>query len=256
MARSSASKGATAAKPKKPKKPKKQRFEKLRQIYGLAKRDDPQIALKMAGIALVIVAVGLLIGLAVGHPIYWSVVFLPLGLLAAFVFLTRRAERAAYGALEGQPGAAGAVLQGLRRGWSYKEEPVAVEGGRGQNLQDAAMVFRAVGRPGVVLIGEGPQARAQKLLLTEKRKVQRLTPNVPVTLYRIGTGTASSRAGEEVLPPRDVTRRMGKLPKTLTKTEVSEVDRRLRALGGQRPPVPKGMDPNRARTMGRGAQFR
>ncbi|GAB47851.1 hypothetical protein MOPEL_029_01330 [Mobilicoccus pelagius NBRC 104925] len=182
--------------------------------------------------------------------------FLPLGILAAFIFLTRRAERAAYSTLEGRPGAGGAVLQGLRRGWSYSEEPVAVEGGRGSHFQDAAMVFRAVGLPGVVLIGEGPTGRASKLLLAERRKVNRLTPNVPVTLYRIGTGDPNPKTGEEVVAPRDVVRKMSRLPKSLTKTEVTEVDRRLRALGAQRPPIPKGIDPTRVRSMGRGGQFR
>lgn len=250
MARTS--KGASAA----PAPPKKPRFEKLRQIYTLAKNDDPRILVKLVGITLAVVLVGLVIGLVVKHPLYWSLVFLPLGVLAAFIYLTRRAERAAYNAIEGRPGASGAVLQGLRRGWSYSEEPVAVEGGRGQNMQDAAMVFRAVGRAGVVLIGEGPQGRASKLLLGEKRKVNRLTPNVPVTLFRVGSGEPNPKTGEEVLAPRDIVRRMGRLKKTLTPTEVTEVDRRLRALGAQRPPIPKGMDPNRVRSMGRGSQFR
>lgn len=250
MARSTGTGGATAVA-----KPKKQRFEKIRQIYGLAHRDDPQLLLKLIGITLAVTAIGLAIGLAVGHPVYWPLVFFPLGVLLAFIYLTRRAERAAYGALEGQPGAAGAVLQGLRRGWSYSEEPVAVEGGRSANMHDAAMVFRAVGRPGVVLIGEGPAARASKLLLNEKRKVGRLTPNVPITVYRIGSGNPNERAGEQLVTPREVTRLMGRLPKTLTTTEVGEVDRRLRALGAQRAPIPKGMDPNRMRS-GRGSQFR
>ena len=236
--------------------PKKQRFEKLRQIYALAKHDDPQILVKIVGIALAVTLLGVLIGFAIGRPIYLAFVFLPLGVLAAFIFLTRRAERAAYNALDGRPGAAGAVLQGLRRGWSYSEEPVAIEGGRGSHLQDAAMVFRAVGLPGVVLIGEGPAGRASKLLLAEKRKVNRLTPNVPVTLYRVGSGEPNPKTGEEVVAPRDVVRRMGKLRKSLTKTEVTEVDRRLRALGAQRPPIPKGIDPQRVRSMGRGGQFR
>ncbi|MDO5626946.1 MAG: DUF4191 domain-containing protein [Mobilicoccus sp.] len=253
---STSTKGATAAKKPKEKKPRKERFTKIKQIWSLAKHDDPRIGLKFAGIALAITLVGLLIGLAIGRPIYMTFIFLPLGVLAAFIFLSRRAERAAYGALEGRPGAGGAVLQGLRRGWSYIEEPVGIDGGRGGSLNDAAMVFRAVGRPGVVLIGEGPQSRAQKLLLNERRKVNRLTPNVPVTLYRLGSGTANEKSGEIVLPARDVVKRMRKLPKSLTKHEVSEVDRRLRALGAQRPPIPQGIDPNRVRSMGRGGQFR
>lgn len=242
MARTKTKKGATAAS-----KPKKQRFEKIRQIYALAKNDDPKLPLRLAGIFLGVVLIGLVIGLATGHPYYWMFVFAPLGILAATFFLSKRAEKAAYGALEGRPGAAGAVLQGLRKGWAYQETPVAVEGGRSAQMTDAAMVYRAVGRPGVVLIGEGPAGRATKLLTSERRKVQRLTPNVPVTVYRIGTGT-----GEEVVSPREVVRRMSKLKNTITKHEVTEVDRRLRALGAQRPPIPQGIDPARIRSMGRG----
>lgn len=255
---STSAKGATAAKKPKEKKPKKERFTRIKQIWSMAKHDDPQIGFKFAGIALAITAVGLLIGLAIGRPVYVTFIFLPLGLLAAFIFLSRRAERAAYGALEGRPGAGGAALQGLRRGWSYSEEPVAVDGGRGRNLQDAAMVYRAVGRPGVVLIAEGPSHRAQKLLVQERRTTNRLTPNVPVTLFRLGSGEPGTSTGEQVVGPQQLVRRMGKLKrsKALTKHEVTEVDRRLRALGGQRPPIPKGIDPNRVRSMGRGGQFR
>lgn len=235
-------KGATAAP-----KQKKQRFEKLRQIYTLAKKDDPWLPLRLVGLFLAVVGVGLLIGLATGHPRYWMFVFAPMGLLAATFFLSKRAEKAAYSALEGRPGAAGAALQGLRRGWAYQETPVAVEGGRSAQMTDAAMVYRAVGRPGVVLIGEGPTGRATKLLASERRKVQRLTPNVPVTVYRIGAGQ-----GQEVVTPRQLVRRMTKMKNTITKHEVTEVDRRLRALGAQRPPIPQGIDPARMRSMGRG----
>ncbi|WP_168581628.1 DUF4191 domain-containing protein [Gephyromycinifex aptenodytis] len=235
-------KGATAAP-----KQKKQRFEKLRQIYSLAKTDDPKLPLWLVGLFLAVIFVGFLIGLATGHPWYWMFVFAPLGLLAATFFLSKRAEKAAYNALDGRPGAAGAALQGLRRGWAYQETPVAVEGGRSAAMTDAAMVYRAVGRPGVVLIGEGPTGRATKLLTSERRKVQRLTPNVPVTVYRIGSGE-----GEGVVTPRELVRRMGKLKNTITKHEVTEVDRRLRALGAQRPPIPAGIDPAKVRSMGRG----
>lgn len=247
MARSSRQ-GATAATPT---APKKERFGQLKQIYGLAKQDDPQLPLKLAGIVLGITLVGVLIGWPLGHPVYAGFLALLAGIALAFWFLTRRAERAAFGVLDGQPGASGAVLQGLRRGWSYSEQPVAVEGGRGGGMHDAALVFRAVGRPGVVLVGEGPTARAQKLLLTEKRKVERLTPNVPVTVFRVGSGESSAKLGDEVLPPRDIIRRIGKLTNTLTPSEVTEVDHRLRALGAQRPPIPAGIDPNRARSMGK-----
>ena len=237
-------KGASAATAVKPKK--KQRLAQLRQVYRLASRDDPRIWLWMTLVALGIVLLGFAVGAALGHPYYGAFVALPFGLLAAMFLLSRRAERAAFGAIDGQPGAGGAALQGLRRGWSYPQEPVAVDGGRGTNLQDAAMVYRAVGRPGVVLIGEGPGGRATRLLIAEKKKVLRLLPNVPVTTYRIGTG-----GGDDVVTTRDLVKRMQKMKNVLTKQEVGAVDKRLRALGRIKPPVPAGMDPQRMRGAGR-----
>ena len=77
--------------------------------------------------------------------------------MVALVIMARRAERAAYARFAGQPGAAAGGLQNLRRGWSVEQEPVAVD----PRTQD--VVFRAVGRPGVVLVAEGAPGRANRL---------------------------------------------------------------------------------------------
>ena len=55
-------------------------------------------------------------------------------------------------------------------------------------MQSAALVYRAVGRPGVVLIAEGPSGRAQKLLAAERKKVERVASGVPVSVVRVGEG--------------------------------------------------------------------
>ena len=59
---------------------------------------------------------------------------------------------------------------------------------RATDLASAALVYRAVGRPGIVLVGEGPSARAQKLLLAERKRVERVATGVPVTMLRVGDG--------------------------------------------------------------------
>src|SRR6185312_9311639 len=95
--------------------------------------------------------------------------------------LGRRAERAAYSQIAGQPGAVGAVLRSsLKRGWRGSEMPIAVNG----KTHDA--VYRAVGRGGVVLISEGPKTRTNKMIDEGRRKVSRVLPNVPVTTVRVG----------------------------------------------------------------------
>jgi hypothetical protein len=166
-----------------------------------------------------------------------------MALLAAVLVLSRMAERAAYRSIEGQAGAAGAALGSLRRGWFYDQQPVAVDGARGTRPEDvasAAFVYRAVGRPGIVLIGEGPEARRTRLLATERKKVERVAPGVPLTLLVVGDGDGQ-------VPVRRLSNRLTRMKAVLTKDEVSAVNKRLKSLGGVRPPIPAGMDPQRAR---------
>src|SRR5690625_4953004 len=102
------------------------------------------------------------------------------------------------------------------------------------------MVFRIVGRPGVVLISEGPPQRAARLLATETRKVQRVIPNVPVVEIQCGRG-------EGQIPLPRLVRHVQRLKPTLSKHQVSEISRRMRALQQTRLPIPKGVDPMKVR---------
>lgn len=238
-------------KPKDPSKP--GRLSQMKTLYQGAVKQNPRIPLWMAlGFAAGFLPL-LLLGLWWGHPIYLGFLGLMIGILAAMIVFGRLAERAAYGALDGQPGASGAALGALRRGWFVEQEPVAADAGRARNVRDmssAAMVFRAVGRPGVVLIGEGPKGGAAKLLTSERKRIERVVgPEVPITIYRVGQGDDAIRVGE-------LTKRMGKLDKKLTTAEVSAVNKRLRALGASRPPIPAGMDPRNARPDRRGMRGR
>ena len=216
------------------------RFAQVRQVYSAARQADPAITWWMIGGALLVIAVVTGIGYLFGHWLYFLIISLPLGLLAAVVIMGRRAERAAYRRIAGQPGAAGAALSALRRGWYYEQEPVAVEATRPNDLSGAALVFRAVGRPGVVLLVEGPLSRATRLAESERKKVNRVVPNVPVQILRIG-------AGEDEVPVSRVAKRLTRMKPSITKQEVDAVNKRLKALGGMKMPGPKGMDPTRAR---------
>lgn len=234
MAKDPAPKDAT------PKKP--GRVKQVRQVFTAARAVDPQIgwwmALAFLGVLLVAVVVGVLT-----HFLVFSIIIgIALAALAATIVLTRRAERAAYRQIEGQPGAVGATLSSLRRGWFFDQQPVAADAARANDMASAAMVYRAVGRPGIVLIGEGPPARAQKLLAAERKRVERVAPGVPVVLLRVGDGDGEGEVGI-----RKLTTKVQRLKPVLTKDEVSVVNKRLKALGGMRPPVPKGVDPTKAR---------
>jgi len=231
----------TAAKAAAPKKV--GRFAQLRQVYTAAHSVDAMIGwwmlLASLGTLLVMVAIGVL----VDKWVYFLILGLPLAALAASVVLSVRAKRAAYKSIEGQPGAAGAALSSLRRGWYFEREPVAVEAGRAGDMSSAAMVFRAIGRPGVVLVAEGPAARATKVAEAERKRISRIAgPSVPVTVVRIGEG-----GGEHEVSVRKVTSKIQRMKPVLTKDEVAAVNKRLKAMGGLRPPLPAGVDPNRVR---------
>ena len=224
-----------------PKKP--GRFAQIRQVFTASRKADPTIPWWMLLAFLAVVAVGVSIGALLGHWKYALFLSVPVGLLAATLVLSRMAERAAYRSLESQPGAAGAALGALRRGWFYDQQPVAVDGARGTRPEDvagAAFVYRALGRPGIVLIGEGPDARRTKLLTQERKKVERVAPGVPVTSVVVGDGA-------DQVPIRKLGSKITRMKPVLTKEEVSAVNKRLKSLGGLRPPIPAGLDPNKAR---------
>ena len=100
--------------------------------------------------------------------------------------------------------------------------------------QDA--VYRAVGRGGVILVGEGPRSRSSRLVEDEKRKVNRVLPNVPVTVLFVGPD-------EDSIPLYKLTKSVRKVKSTLTKPEVLAIVNRLSSLSSSGLPIPKGVDP-------------
>ena len=218
------------------------RIAQVKQVFLSAKAVDPAIGWWMALAALGVLVVAAVVGIIFSALVYALIIGLPLAFLAATIVLSRRAERAAYKQIEGQPGAVGAALRSIRRGWYIEETPVAADAQRATDLQSAALVYRAVGRPGIVLIGEGPSGRAQKLLVAERRKVERVASGVPVTLLRVGEGGT-----EDEVSIRKLANRVQRMKPVLTKEEVIVVNKRLKSIGGVRPPLPKGVDPTKVR---------
>lgn len=225
--------GFFGRKPKTVKEKKPSRLKQIREVFNMTRRHDPMVPWLMLLAFLGVVAVSFLVGFLLDNWVTGLIIGIPLGFLAATLILSRRAERAAFAQIENQPGASGAALGTLRRGWITEEQPVAVN----PRTQDA--VFRAVGRPGVVLVAEGPTHRVRPLIEGERKKLARILPNV--TIHVIETGRAEGQ-----VPISQVAKKMNKLKNELTKTEVSAVSKRIASLG-TRLPIPKGVDPYRAR---------
>jgi len=220
------------------------RIKQMWQVLQMTRRYDSSVTWYLALAVLVPVALGLAAAFLFAPPqenIVGFILFILIGLMAGvLVFLLvlgRRAERAAYGQIEGQPGAVGAVLKSsLRRGWIASEMPVSVS----PKTQDA--VYRAVGRAGVVLIGEGPRSRTQKMLEEERRSVARFLQNVPVHFVYVGPDAESTKLHRIPVQLR-------KFKPVLRKPEVLAVSNRLKSLGKNGLPIPKGVDPMRARAQ-------
>lgn len=215
------------------------RMKQMWQVFQMTRRYDStaQWLMLLGFLAPILVGLGVAIWLSEGNGFtiaLWIIAGVLAGLLIALVILGRRAERAAYSQIDGQPGAVGAVLRsGLRGGWVGNEMPIAVNG----KTQDA--VYRAVGRGGVVLISEGPVSRTQRMLDDEQRKVARVLPNVPISLISVGHDEGSIELYR--LPAT-----LRKKKRTLTKPEVLAVSNRLNSLQTSLP-IPKGIDPMKAR---------
>ncbi len=228
----------------KPAKVRKTRwYRQLWQVYQMTRGVDPSITWWLLATFVGVLAVALIVGFAVNQVAYLLVLGLPFALLAAMFLLARRAETAAYRQIEGQPGASLSALRTIRRGWDFPEEPAAID----PRTQD--LVFRGIGRAGIVLVGEGTSGRVDRLLEAERKKLNRILPNVPVTIMQTGDGP-----GKVAL--RKLPRAVQKLRSTLTKQEVAEITKRLRALGGPRLAMPKGIDPTRARPDRKGMRGR
>ncbi len=204
------------------------RVAQIRCAYTMTRKVDPMVGWVTLAAALLVFAVVLAVGYLIGHPVYLGIMGVLAGFLVATIVFGKRAEKAAFSQVDGQPGAAAAALNMLRRGWTVTP---AVAVTRNQDI-----VHRVTGRPGVVLVGEGVPSRVQALLVTEKKKVARYVPDVPV--YDVQAGN-----GDGQVPLRKLNNHLMKLPRNLTTTQVSEVNRRLKALGTMNLPIPKGPMP-------------
>ena len=197
----------------------------VKQAYTLTRKNDPKLPWILL-IAFVVVA-GLveLVGILLSSPF----VFIPLavitGGLAALIIFGRRAQGTAYRQVEGQPGAAAWVLEGMRGDWRV------TSGVAGTAQLDA--VHRVLGRPGVILVAEGAPSRVRGLLAQEKKKVARVVGDTPI--YDIVVGD-----GEGQVALRKLSSHVMKLPRNLSAGDVNSLGRRMAAMGGGRMPVPGG----------------
>ncbi len=218
------------------------RTQQVLESWRITRQSDPAVLPLTLG--------GFLAGAVIGGVIFWllpggNILGLVMtiigavlgGVIFALLVFGRRAQAAAYKRIEGQPGAAAAALNQLRRGWTVTP---AVGFNKNQDV-----VHRVVGAPGVVLVGEGSSsARVRALLATERTKHLRVLPETPITELVCGDGE-----GEVPLPK--LARKVTRMKRQVRPAEITDILNRLKALDATRGtvPMPKGPVPTSMKGM-------
>jgi hypothetical protein len=217
----------------------RERRGQLWQAFNIQRKEDKRLLPYMIGAFVLIVGVSVAVGLWAGG--LTAITFIPLGVvlggLMMFIIFGRRAQKSIYRKAEGQTGAAAWALDNLRGKWRVSTGVAAT------GHFDA--VHRVLGRPGVILIGEGSAARVKPLLAQEKKRTARLIGDTPI--YDIVVGN-----GEGEVPLAKLERHLTKLPANITVKQMDSLESRLAALGSRAGAaiMPKGPVPNAGKMRG------
>lgn len=221
------------AKPAPKKKAKAPRGAKIKQIgvaFKSTRAQDPKMLPLVLAAFFGPVALFVVVGLVLGLVPYLTFLGVMVGLVAAAFVFGRRVQTTAYSQVEGQLGAAAAVLSNMRGDWRVAP---AVAFNREQDL-----LHRVIGKPGVVLVAEGSSNRVRNLIAGEKKKVSRIIGDTPV--YEVIVGEGEGRVGL-----RQLERHFLKLPRNIKGKQVNDLDRKFKAMPTTSLPIPKGPMPTR-----------
>jgi hypothetical protein len=207
----------------------KQRRSQLWQAFQIQRKEDKRLLPYMIGAFVLIVAAAAVFGVLSGG--FGGYMMIPLGVvlgaLVAFIIFGRRAQKSVYRKADGQTGAAAWALDNLRGKWRVTPGVAAT------GHFDA--VHRVIGRPGLILVGEGSPTQ-------EKKRTARLVGDIPIYDIMVGNG-------EGEVPLSKLERHLTKLPANITVKQMDSLESRLAALGTKVGPaaMPKGPLPTQAK---------
>jgi len=203
------------------------RLKQIGMVAGFIRKQDPRALPIIIGSGVAVLVVLVVVGLVTGLGGFLIPLGVLLGAMTSMLLFGRYGQSAQYAAIAGQPGAAAAVVQSMRGNWTVTP---AVAANRNMDI-----VHRVVGKPGIILVGEGSRVGLASLIGAEKKRMARI--KYAVTISEIQIGTESGQ-----IPIKDLQRTLMKLPRTLKPAEVDDLNSRLKAL----PPslqAPKGPVP-------------
>lgn len=207
------------------------RLKQIGMVAGIIRQTNPKALPIVGGAGLGIIVIAVVVGLLTGSLAFAIPLGVLLGVLVAMILFGRFAQSAQYAAIAGQPGAAAAILQNMRGSWTVTP---AIAANRNMDV-----VHRTVGKPGVILVGEGSPNRLPSLLAAEKKRISRVAYDVPIYDLQVG-----DEPGQVSI--RQLQRHIMKLPRNLNGPAVADLNSRLRALP-QSLQMPKGPMPRSAR---------
>ncbi|WIK64975.1 DUF4191 domain-containing protein [Gleimia hominis] len=216
--------------------PKKRRwYHNVMDAYRVTKRSFPMVPWFMLGGAILGAALVILLGIwGKMNIVIMIIMAIMMALLIPMVILSLLVKKAMYRQIDGTLGAVYGVLSQIRRGWTIEKEPIAAN--RHQDL-----LWRIIGRPGIVLITEGPTGRASELSNREERNLKRIMRNVPIHVIHVGNNKGQVKL-------EDLEKTLRKLPRKLRSNEVPIVTNRISAIAANKGnALPHGIDPTKAR---------
>jgi hypothetical protein len=207
-----------------------ERLKQIGQVFSFTAKQDKWFVPLLAAAVLLPLALTVL-AVLLGYGIIWIPIGVMVALLGALIVLNLRSNAAMMNAAEGQPGAAASIVENMRGDWRVRAAA--------SSTTQFDMVHVIIGRPGVILLGEGQAQRVRNLIGQEKRRLSKVIGNAPLYDYMIGTD-------EGEVPIRKLRTTVMKLPRNLTGKDVNALDKRLGALMA-RPQMPKGAIPKSMR---------
>ena len=205
------------------------RIKQIGMVFSFTAKRDKLFVPLVAG------SVGLALVLTVLMVIFWSWVFLPVGLmlmlLAVLIVLNLRANRAMMNEAEGQPGAAASIVENMRG--DFRVTPALA------STTQMDFVHLVICRGGVVLLGEGNPGRLKSLVGQERKRLAKVIGSAEMHDFVVGND-------EGEVPIRKLRMTLMRLPRTLSPKDVNALDKRLKALTA-RPQLPKGAIPKNMR---------
>ncbi|MFG2044404.1 DUF4191 domain-containing protein [Dactylosporangium sp. NPDC048998] len=204
-------------------------FTRLKQIGMVfsftAKRDKAFVPLVVTVVLVPLIAVG--VAIALGLSWIWAPLGVLLALLGTVIVLNLRSQKAMMKEAEGQPGAAASIIENMRGDW--RVSPAIA------STTQFDMVHLVIGRPGVILIGEGNVSRVKGLINQERRRLVKVIGNAELRDFMIGNE-------EGQIPLAKLRNTLIRLPRAITAKDVNSLDKRLTALSA-RPQMPRGALP-------------